>query len=350
MSVHFPKGVRPSSLPVQTHSAEAPVGRVVGPADKPAVPEADALLPTAAVRAPERHTAPQGSSLIDRTQRYLGQQLAKAEAKLAPLVAQLQVNGWFSPETLAGIGRADSKQHVAELIRHSPGAGSLGRDADIDRLSGELMGSPARPASVLLLATSGAALDGLGGTLAQEARASLGELTRSLRHLDNLSTWVDKGFTKYLTLDQVQAELGSAQASAVKQLFEAMAPVSLADVTAAQVAYQNASGASTPQAREAGQAKVLDDFAATLSRMPGPLWSELQGQRSPVRDRLETLLQRGPFGPDFEQARNVVSLFMTNGPHGAGLHALFGKGIDLEQFSRGGYIPDAVGRGAELWE
>jgi hypothetical protein len=167
------------------------------------------------------------------------------------------------------------------------------------------------------------------------------------RHLDNLGTWVGKGYTQYTSLDQLKTELAKAQASAVEQLFDALAPVSLAEVTAAQTAWQSAASAPTRDARRSAEALVLDQFTETMAGMPESLWAELDGPE--LRERLTTLLRRGPHGPEFEQARNVVSLFLTNGKEGAGLHAMFDKGIDLELFVRGGYIPDAVSRGSELW-
>jgi len=350
MTIHVPKGGR--SIHVEAKQQAATVTATpAAAAGESSVPlkQGDGMLPDAVPAPRERYTQPQGNSLIERTQRYLGQQLAKTESNLAPLIGQLQANGWFSAQTLAALGRAETKEQIASLIRDDPGAALLGKGADLGRLSEELLKSPASAASVLLLSTSGAAIDERGGPLAAAAQSDLRKLIDLTRHLDNLGTWVDKGYTRYASLEQMRTELESAQASAVKQLWAAVSPVTLADITAAQKAWESAGAAPTRDARKAAQGEVLDAFEKTMSKLPAPLWSELVGQDADVRGRLEMLLERGPHGSDFERARNVVSLFLTNGQQGAGLHAMFEQGINLEYFMRGGYIPDTVGRGADLW-
>lgn len=267
-------------------------------------------------------------------------------------MAELSKNGWFSASTLSAIKKADSAAAVAQLIGGSPGAASLAPGTNLDALAAQLLRSPAKASTVLMMSMGGATLDQQVGARAQDVRAALQEIVYAHRHLDNLETYVGYGFTSYTSLEQLQTDLTSARQSAVDGLWAKLAPLALADVRAAALAWQNASGAADRGLAEQQREAVLKDFTALVKeRMPAPLWAELSaGGQGKAAGRLENLLQRGPHGPDFEKARDVVTLFMTNGAQGAGLHQLFYKALKLEMFTTGGYIPDKVGRGDELWK
>ena len=163
--IRFPKAGT-GTAPVGKAGGAEEIKPVVADGKKPAQPPADGMLPDAARALPNPHVPVQGSSLIERTLRYDQHQIAKTEVKLQPLIAQMQSNGWFPPETLAAIGRAGSKEEIVSLIQRSPGGmTAFGTNTELDRVATDIMKSPAKASTVLMMKSSTLGLERFGGSL-----------------------------------------------------------------------------------------------------------------------------------------------------------------------------------------
>lgn len=314
---------------------------------KPKAP-ADGMLPTTAPVQLERHVPVQGQSLIERTLRYDQAKIAKSEAKLQPLISHMQANGWFPPETLAAITRAGTKEEIVGLLQQCPdGLAGLDPKSDLDVIATDILQSPARPSTVLLEHTRTPGYERFAGPLLTSFIPELRDVGKTLRHYEHAADWLGIGFDRYVSLEQMSSDRTSAISDAITRFASAIAPLTLADVRQAQAEFHEAS-----QVRGDGDRaveKVIDKFAETASRMPGPLWAELQSHPD-VRADLRGLLRSAEHGTDWEQSRHLVALFHRDGVSGAGLHQLFLKANQLDLFLSGGFIPHEISRGAgELW-